>query len=32
MTVFTLVAFMMVGTPTLATASVAKGQKIFKKN
>mgnify|MGYP001817309948 FL=1 len=30
-TALTLVAFAMVSTPTVATASVAKGQKIFKK-
>ena len=30
-TALSLVAFAMVSTPTVATASVAKGQKIFKK-
>ncbi|WP_373031508.1 hypothetical protein [Sulfurovum sp.] len=30
-TALTLVAFAMVSTPTVATASVAKGQKIYKK-
>ena len=30
-TAISLVAFTMVSTPTVATASVAKGQKIFKK-
>ena len=30
-TALTLVAFTMVSTPTIATASVAKGQKIYKK-
>jgi hypothetical protein len=30
-TALTLVAFTMVSTPTFATASVAKGQKIYKK-
>ena len=31
MTVLTLVAFSMMSTPTIATAGVDKGQKIFKK-
>lgn len=31
MAVLTLAAFMMVGTSTVASASVATGQKIFKK-
>jgi hypothetical protein len=31
MTVLTLVAFSMMSTPTMATADVKKGQKIFKK-
>ena len=30
-TVLTLVAFSMMSTPTMATANVKKGQKIFKK-
>lgn len=30
-TALSLVAFAMVSTPTVATASVAKGQKIYKK-
>ena len=30
-TALTLVAFTMVSTPTMATASVKKGQKIYKK-
>lgn len=31
MTVFALAAFAMLSTPTIATAGVEKGQKIFKK-
>lgn len=31
MTALTLIAFTMVSTPTIASASVAKGQKIYKK-
>ena len=31
MTILALVAFTMVSTPTVSTASLAKGQKIFKK-